>query len=169
MKKVFAMNENQNSKNIMQSVARIAAAYVIKNDVGYNDLPELLLKTYEALMQSHSASSSGVSMPKRAPAVPVDQSVFDDYIVCLEDGKQLQMLKRHLKSVYGLTVEAYKERWGLPMGYPVVAPSYAKRRSAIAKTIGLGRSGRKGRRMKILHGSETALGQEQIAVVTSKS
>ena len=82
------------------------------------------------------------SNPGRSPAVSIEDSVHDDYLICLEDGKKLQMLKRHLKTVYNMTVDQYKERWGLSADYPVVAPSYAKRRSNIAKTTGLG-SGKK--------------------------
>ena len=77
-----------------------------------------------------------------APAVPVKKSVLPDHIICLEDGKKLKMLKRHLKTSYDLTPEQYRERWGLPADYPMVAPNYAKRRSALAKEIGLGKRGR---------------------------
>jgi predicted transcriptional regulator len=79
------------------------------------------------------------------PAVPIEESVHEDYIVCLEDGKKLQMLKRHLKTVYNMSIEQYKEKWGLSAEYPVVSPNYAKRRSSIAKSSGLGQIGRKRR------------------------
>ena len=79
------------------------------------------------------------------PFVPIDQSVTDDYIICLEDGKKLKMLKRHLKSSYNMTPEQYKERWGLSADYPMVAPNYAKRRSSLAMEIGLGRKKKEAR------------------------
>ena len=90
-----------------------------------------------------------VSLPSRAKysspnSVPVKKSVFPDHIVCLEDGKKLKMLKRHLKTAYNMTPEEYRERWGLPADYPMVAPNYAEHRSALAKKIGLGTKSRKG-------------------------
>ena len=96
-----------------------------------------MIKTvYGALAGSGQAA---VEEPKQQPAVPVKRSVFPDHLVCLEDGKKLKILKRHLMTVYGLTPEQYRDKWGLPPSYPMVAPDYAARRSALAKQIGLGR------------------------------
>lgn len=92
------------------------------------------------------------------PAVPVEESVRDDYIICLEDGKKLHMLKRHLKTMYNMTIKQYKERWNLPADYPVVSPSYARRRSHIAKTTGLGLTGRRGRRVTRTVDDDTKMG-----------
>ena len=106
------------------------------NNVAVNDLPALIDRVYSAI--------SGLGRPvvpvqeRPQPAVPIKKSVMPDYIVCLEDGRKLKMLKRHLKTAYNLTPDEYRERWGLPADYPMVAPSYANQRSALAKTIGLG-------------------------------
>jgi predicted transcriptional regulator len=106
-------------------------------------IPEVLKKIFLAVVDVARDANNMKHRPALTPAVPVEESVFDDYIVCLEDGKKLQMLKRHLNTVYSMTIEQYRERWGLPADYPVVSPSYARRRSAIAKTTGLGSAGRK--------------------------
>ncbi|GBQ58046.1 Ros/MucR family transcriptional regulator [Komagataeibacter swingsii DSM 16373] len=99
-------------------------------------LPDLIRNVYHAL----SAAGRPVNEPEKPqPAVPIKRSVFPDYIICLEDGKKLKMLKRHLHSAYGMTPEQYRERWGLPAEYPMVAPNYAERRSSLAREIGLGR------------------------------
>ncbi|WP_048852637.1 MucR family transcriptional regulator, partial [Komagataeibacter europaeus] len=87
-----------------------------------------------------SLGQTTTEIPDLVPAVPVKKSVFPDYIVCLEDGKKLKMLKRHLQSAYGMTPKQYREKWGLPDSYPMVAPDYAARRSALAQEIGLGRA-----------------------------
>ncbi|MGK9167628.1 MucR family transcriptional regulator [Inquilinus limosus] len=115
---------------------QIVAAHVAYNNVAANDLPALIDQVYNAL--------SGLGKPvepvkeRPQPAVPIKKSVTPDHIVCLEDGKKLKMLKRHLKTAYNLTPDEYRERWGLPADYPMVAPNYASQRSALAKTIGLG-------------------------------
>ena len=123
---------------------KIVASHVANNSVVAGDLPKLIQQVFEALSNVASAAAS----PDRPrPAVPVKRSVTPDFIVCLEDGKKLKMLKRHLKTSYGLTPNEYRERWGLPMDYPMVAPNYAAQRSALAKKIGLGTKPRKrGRR-----------------------
>jgi predicted transcriptional regulator len=103
-------------------------------------LPDLIRSVYAALSGVDGASATTpAAAEKPRPAVPVGKSVFPDYIVCLEDGKKLTMLRRHLQTSYGLSPEQYRERWGLPPHYPMVAPNYAARRSAIAKEQGLGR------------------------------
>ena len=121
--------------NILELTARIVSAHVSANAVPVDSLPALIQDVYNALT---SITAEPVQEEKPQPAVPIKKSVFGDYIVCLEDGKQMKMLKRHLKTAYGLTPDQYRERWGLDANYPMVAPNYAARRSALAKEIGLG-------------------------------
>ena len=131
-------------QDFMKQVVDLTAAYMSTSKVTVEEVPVLLKKFTSALMDSLKEVGESVnSNPGRSPAVSIEDSVHDEYLVCLEDGKKLQMLKRHLKTVYNMTVEQYKERWGLSADYPVVAPAYAQRRSNIAKTTGLGSSGKK--------------------------
>ena len=123
------------SKELIAWTADIVAAHVQNNSVAISDLPQLIKTVHESL-----AGLSGDSpAEKPQPAVSVRRSVTPDYIVCLEDGRQLKMLKRHLATAYGMTPEDYREKWGLPADYPMVAPNYAKQRSSLAKKIGLGK------------------------------
>ncbi|MGK9233405.1 MucR family transcriptional regulator [Inquilinus limosus] len=115
---------------------QIVAAHVAHNNVATNDLPALIDQVYAALNGLGKPVEPVKERPQ--PAVPIKKSVTPDYIVCLEDGKKLKMLKRHLKSAYNMTPDEYRERWDLPVDYPMVAPSYASQRSMLAKTIGLG-------------------------------
>ena len=101
------------------------------------DLPELINTVYTGLANTGS-DGKAISADRPQPAVPINRSVTDDYLICLEDGKKLKMLKRHLKTAYNMSPQEYRERWGLPADYPMVAPSYAKKRSELAKDIGLG-------------------------------
>ena len=128
---------------VLGLTAQIVAAHVANNKVAVEELPALIQQVYHAL--SGSAAASPTAQVKTAalterpkPAVAVSKSVFADYIVCLEDGKKLKMLKRHLQTAYGMTPEQYRARWGLDSNYPMVAPEYAKKRSSLAKAIGLG-------------------------------
>ena len=121
----------------LELAAKIVSAHISNNSVQASELPTLIQQVYTALTTLGSEPAQAAE--KREPAVPVRKSVFPDYIICLEDGKKLKMLKRHLMTSYDLTPDAYRERWGLPSSYPMVAPSYAERRSALAKSIGLGR------------------------------
>jgi predicted transcriptional regulator len=123
--------------DLLPLVARIVSAYVSNNEIEAADLPEMIRSTYTALVRVDVAPETK-PLIKLRPAVPIDKSVFPDCIICLEDGKRLKMLKRHLITAYGLTPELYRKRWGLPPDYPMVAADYAKRRSNLAKTIGLG-------------------------------
>ena len=108
------------------------------------NLENLMKRVSSVIVSTWEAVGTAVSTnPNLIPAVPIEESVQDDYLICLEDGKKLQMLKRHLKTVYNMTLEQYKERWGLSQDYPVVAPSYARRRSDIAKVTGLGNGRRR--------------------------
>lgn len=129
------MQDQQADANILELTAEIVSAHVSNNSVPLSELPGLIQEVYKTL----SAVGRGAPAPdKPQPAVPIKKSVFPDYIICLEDGKKLKMLKRHLKTAYNMTPEQYRERWGLPPDYPMVAPNYAQRRSELAKKIGLG-------------------------------
>ena len=121
----------------------IVSAFVSNNSVPATELQELLQNTFSTL--SGLAGSSEPEQTNQKPAVPVKKSITDDYIICLEDGKKLKMLKRYLRTQYDMSPEDYRRKWNLPADYPMVAPSYAKRRSEFAKQIGLGtQGGRKG-------------------------
>ncbi|MFT9400277.1 MucR family transcriptional regulator [Acetobacter sp.] len=130
------MTENQSYPIILDLVAEIVSAHVSNNQTDPATIPALIKDVYQALKTADQPQSEP---EKLQPAVPVKRSVFPDYIVCLEDGKKLKMLKRHLQSAYGMTPEQYRERWSLPTDYPMVAPNYAERRSTLAREIGLGR------------------------------
>ena len=121
---------------LLTLTADIVAAHVSNNSVAVNDLPNLIQNVHAAL--SEISGTASAPEPKPEPKVSIRSSVKPDYIVCLEDGKKLKMLKRHLQTSYGLTPDAYRTKWGLPRDYPMVAPSYAATRSGLAKKIGLG-------------------------------
>ncbi len=126
--------------------ADIVSAHVSNNSVGMADLPNLITSVYSTL--SGLGSTVEVAPTKQEPAVTVRASIKPDYIVCLEDGKKLKMLKRHLMTHYGMTPDAYRAKWSLPADYPMVAPNYAEQRRMLAKQIGLGTKGRGGGRKK---------------------
>lgn len=135
--------ETQLIQDFTALAVELTAAYISKNSVPSSDVPELLKRFSNALMDNLQIINMAVAnSPARTPAVPIEESVHDDYLICLEDGKKLQMLKRHLMTVYNMSVDQYRERWGLSSEYPMVAPAYARRRSGIAKSTGLG-NGRK--------------------------
>jgi predicted transcriptional regulator len=125
---------------ILKQVTEIVAAYLSKNEVAAADLPALIKSVHDTLGGFGGSSAGGSG---KAPAVPVKKSVTPDFIVCLEDGKKLKMLKRYLRARYGLTPDAYRAKWNLPADYPMTAPNYAAKRSAFAKQIGLGKPVRK--------------------------
>ena len=134
------MSEQVSSADLLKLTADIVAAHVSNNKLAAGDLPQLIAQVHASLADTGGAAAT----PQRpTPAVPVKKSVTPDHIVCLEDGKKLKMLKRHLKTSYDLTPEQYRERWVLPADYPMVAPNYAKKRSQLAKKIGLGKRGKK--------------------------
>jgi len=136
-----------NEDDILKLVTEIVSAYVSKNPVPADQLPAII-KNVHATLGGFAGTVNDRALP-RAPAVPVKKSVHDDYIVCLEDGKKLKMLKRYLRSRYKLSPSEYRERWNLPPTYPMVAPNYAQKRSDFAKKIGLGKGdGRKGKKKK---------------------
>ncbi len=136
-----AMEEQNNSSEILSLTTNIVAAHVANNPVAVNDLPLLIREVYKTLAAVGGLAEGEAERPM--PAVPLKKSVTPDYIVCLEDGKKLKMLKRHLKTAYNMTPEEYRERWGLAPDYPMVAPNYAKQRSKLAKQIGLGTRARR--------------------------
>jgi predicted transcriptional regulator len=138
---------NDSNEMLITLTADIVAAHVSNNSVAVSDLPSLISNVHGAL----AGLSSGGSAPEVAlePAVPVRASVKRDYIVCLEDGKKLKMLKRHLMTHYGMTPDDYRAKWGLAADYPMVAPAYAEQRRDLAKAIGLGRAPGSGRKKKV--------------------
>jgi predicted transcriptional regulator len=121
---------------LMTLTADIVAAHVSNNSVAVNDLPILIQNVHQALVGI--SASTAAPEPKQDPAVSIRASIKPDYIVCLEDGKKLKMLKRHLMTHYGMTPDDYRRKWGLAADYPMVAPNYAEQRRALAKAIGLG-------------------------------
>jgi predicted transcriptional regulator len=125
------------SMDVLGLAAQIVSAHVSNNTVPPDMLPSLIQEVYKALV---GIGGGGEAMPteKPVPAVPVKKSVFADYIICLEDGKKLKMLKRHLQTAYGMTPDQYRDKWELGPEYPMVAPNYARHRSSLAKKIGLG-------------------------------
>ncbi len=135
------MTESANSGDILALTTEIVAAHVSNNTVSVGDLPHLINQVYQSL--STIGTGTAPVVERTQPAVSVKKSITPDYIVCLEDGKKLKMLKRHLKTAYNMTPEDYRERWSLPADYPMVAPNYAKQRSRLAKEIGLGTRARK--------------------------
>jgi predicted transcriptional regulator len=136
------MTENTNEsiarEDILRMAVDIVAAYVSRNRVGAPQIPEVIKTIIDSLrhVQSVSGEVSGVALK---PKVPIRRSITPDFIICLEDGKKLKMLKRHLRTAYNLTPEEYRAKWKLGPDYPMVAPNYAKQRSEFAKKIGLGR------------------------------
>ncbi len=136
-------DENGLNETLITLTADIVAAHVSNNSVAVSDLPLIITNVHQAL-----SGLSGYSQeePAPEPAVPIKSSIKRDYIVCLEDGKKLKMLKRHLNTHYGMSPEDYRAKWGLQADYPMVAPAYAEQRRQLAKDIGLGR--KKGGRKK---------------------
>lgn len=121
---------------ILGLTAQIVSAHAANNELDSGTLPNVIRVVYDTL--SHIGDAPAAPAQKAQPAVPIRKSVFPDYIICLEDGKRLKMLKRHLSTSYNLTPEQYREKWGLESSYPMVAPNYAEKRSTLAKQIGLG-------------------------------
>lgn len=128
------MADLASSKDLLQWTTMIVSSHVGKTLSSTDEVSNLIRTVHKAL----AGLSSGVEQNVPEPAVPIRRSVTPDYIVCLEDGRKLKMLKRHLSTAYGLTPEEYRERWNLPADYPMVAPNYARQRSNLAKKIGLG-------------------------------
>jgi predicted transcriptional regulator len=138
------MIDSTHSGNYIELAADIVSAYVSNNSVPVGELPALISDIHAALMR---VTVGSVELPIEAPkpAIAVKKSVTPDYIICLEDGKKFKSLKRHLRTQYNMTPEQYREKWGLPADYPMVAPNYARARSELAKEMGLGQQRRKRR------------------------
>jgi predicted transcriptional regulator len=136
------MVEKAETSDLLALTTEIVSSYVANNTVPVEDLPNLARQVYATLVSIGQSTGGGVERPQ--PAVPVKKSVHPDYVVCLEDGRKLKMLKRHLKTAFNMTPEEYRERWNLPADYPMVAPNYARQRSSLAKKIGLGTKPRRG-------------------------
>ncbi|MBT3701942.1 MAG: MucR family transcriptional regulator [Alphaproteobacteria bacterium] len=130
------MSEKIETNELLALTTDIVASHVSNNEVPVADLPNLIQQVFGALAQLGGASSA--AQEKLNPAVPIKKSITPDHIICLEDGKKLKMLKRHIKTRYNLSPEEYREKWSLPADYPMVAPNYASQRSELAKKIGLG-------------------------------
>ena len=139
------MSDNTSGSNFIELTAEIVSAYVSNNSVSASELPGLINQVHSALTRVSSGHGEGTPSEPLKPAVSVKRSITPDYIVCLEDGKKFKSLKRHLRTQYSMTPEAYREKWDLPPDYPMVAPNYASQRSRLAKEIGLGTRARRRR------------------------
>ncbi|WP_417450370.1 MucR family transcriptional regulator [Kordiimonas sp.] len=124
-------------EDLLALTVEIVASYVSKNSVAVDELPNLIGQVFGTLQDLGNRGTIADATPE--PVVPIKKSITPDYLICLEDGKKLKMLKRHLKTRYDMTPDDYRARWGLPGDYPMVAPNYAKQRRDLAKKIGLGR------------------------------
>jgi len=137
------MTDKMDKSELLALTTDIVASHVANNRIDGNELPQLIRQVFATL----SNIGEGSAAPERPqPAVPIKKSITPEFVICLEDGKKLKMLKRHLKTSYNMTPEEYRERWGLPADYPMVAPNYAVQRRELAKKIGLGTARSKSRR-----------------------
>ena len=142
------MTEMNASMSLLGMTTEIVSAYVSNHQLLQEELFALMHKVHQSLGTMNTGQSLKSPL-STSPAVPIENSITQDYIVCLEDGLQLKMLKRHLKTTYNMTPEEYRRRWDLPSNYPMVAPNYSKRRSAIAKSVGLGSSQKTQKKKKV--------------------
>lgn len=131
------MSQDDDGNELRALTAQVLAAYVGNHTVAPEDLTSLARQIHDALA---NAGQSGPLKAKKKPAVPIDASITDSHLICLEDGQKFQSLKRHLRVAYGLSPQQYRLKWGLPDDYPMVSPAYARRRSELAKRSGLGKS-----------------------------
>ena len=138
------MGDTLGSSNYIELAADIVSAYVSNNSVPASDLPALINDVHSALLRVTSGIAP-IPLETPKPAVPTKKSVTNEFIVCLEDGKKFKSLKRHLRTQYNMSPEEYRDKWGLPPDYPMVAPNYAKARSTLAKQMGLGQQRRRKR------------------------
>ncbi len=141
------MSSDPKTDDLLKLASEIVAAYVSNNPVPVAELPNMI-KSVHATLGGLTSAGPGEPATAQKPAVPVKKSVTPDFIICLEDGKKLKMLKRYLRSRYGLSPDDYRAKWGLTPDYPMVAPNYAARRSEFAKKIGLGRTGKPQKRRR---------------------
>lgn len=132
----------EDKAQLVELTADIAAAYLSANTVPAGDLPGLIQTIHQALSGVSSGAGAAPAAEPAKPAVPVKKSITPDYLISLEDGKKYKSLKRHLRTKYNMTPEEYRAKWGLPKDYPMVAPNYAKARSEMARSMGLGQGGR---------------------------
>ena len=137
------MSDNTSGSNFIALTAEIVSAYVSNNSVSASDLPGLINQVHSALRGVSGGHGEGAPSEPLKPAISVKRSITPDHIVCLEDGKKFKSLKRHLRTQYNMTPEAYREKWDLPADYPMVAPNYAAARSQLAKQMGLGQQRRR--------------------------
>lgn len=133
-------HDNLSRDELLRMTTRVVSAYVGNNPIPENQISDVIQSVYGSLEGLGGGTAD--TQTKQKPAVPVKRSIMPDHIICLEDGKKLKMLKRYLRTAYNLTPEEYRAKWGLPADYPMVAPNYAKQRSAFAKQIGLGKRAR---------------------------
>ncbi len=133
----FAQFPELGNADLLSMTTDIVVAHVSNNHVEINDITTVIKQVFNSLAETCGQRPTLGERPE--PAVPIKKSIHDDYLVCLEDGKKLKMLKRHLKTAYNMSPEQYRERWGLAIDYPMVSPNYAKQRSGLAIKIGLGR------------------------------
>ncbi len=133
--------ESISRDDVLRMAVDVVAAYLSNNQEAAGQIPEVIHSIFNSLTTLEAPPSEPLSEPQK-PATPVRKSVTPDYIICLEDGKKLKMLKRHLRTTYNMTPEEYRAKWNLPADYPMVAPNYARQRSEFAKQIGLGRKAR---------------------------
>jgi predicted transcriptional regulator len=143
----MSQESNDTAELLITLTADIVAAHVSNNSVAVSDVSTLISNVHAALAGLSATAAAPETVLE--PAVPIRNSVKRDYIVCLDDGKKLKMLKRHLMTHYGMTPDDYRAKWGLPADYPMVAPAYAEQRRELAKAIGLGRAPGSGRKKKI--------------------
>ena len=141
------MTEKLSQNELLSLTTEIVASHLSNNTVAVSDIPQLIKLVYSTLA-TQGVEEEKEQPEKLMPAVPVKKSVMPEYIICLEDGKKLKMLRRHLMTHYGMTPDDYRAKWGLPADYPMVAPNYAEKRRALAKEIGLGTKGRGGGRRR---------------------
>ena len=132
------MAENNGISSLTTLTSSIVAAYVANNKISVSELPELIRSVHESFVRAEQGDALTAAEKNIRPATSIKKSITPDYLICMEDGIKLKMLKRHLRTHYGLTPQKYREKWGLPADYPMVAPNYAAKRSMLAKEIGLG-------------------------------
>lgn len=129
--------------DLLEMTSMIVSAHISNNQTNPADVPVLIRNIYLTLKNIDAAPEAPAHQERPEPAVPIRKSITPDYVICLEDGRKLKMLKRHLKTTYNMTPDDYRARWGLPTDYPMVAPNYAAKRSSLAQEIGLGKKNRK--------------------------
>jgi predicted transcriptional regulator len=132
----------ENDTATIEMTADVVAAYLTNNPVAASDLPGIIQAVHQALTAA-AAGPAAATAPVPEPAVPVKKSITPEFLICLEDGRKFKSLKRHLRTKYDMSPDEYRTKWGLPKDYPMVAPSYAEKRSSLARQMGLGQQGRK--------------------------